>query len=679
MKYDEWFAAIRDLSQRPPGGADADFLVKTTLAARGVIGGEEQSAFLDCPPESLHDPFLFSDMGKAVARIKAAIAAGERIAVYGDYDADGLTACALMYLQLTDMGADCITYIPNRLEDGYGLRAEALDALRKQGASLCVTVDTGVTALAEAGEAAAMGLDLIITDHHECRESLPRACAVIDPKAPGCTYPFDGLAGVGVAFKLACALSGQTQEAMLSRFGDLVALGTVADIMPCLDENKRLIRRGLETMRLGGRPGICALITDIGIKSIRAHDVGFRIAPRLNAAGRMGRAELALELLLCDGGERAKVLAARLGELNTERRAAEDLIFTQALAALEKTESLPVAVLAGEDWHPGVTGIVAGRLAEKLRVPVFMISLEGDTGKGSARSTRGESLVRALSESAGLLKDYGGHELAAGFTVPRENIPPLRDALTAFFEKNAADAGRRVFSADAVIHPSRAVTDAVRRLDKLEPFGAENPKPVFIFENVHLREVSPIGSGKHTRFTLDCAGMLFHAVWFGVEAETLDIGSGEKADILFTPEINKYYSREVVQLHLVDIRPSAVQLERDTQEWDSYSRFCRGGCVDTGEARLLRPSRRELGTVWRRIRERKNAEGTALALARELAGSYDHRVPLGMVWVALDVFAEYNLIMIEKGDIWRVCARPEPEEKTDASESGILKRLDALM
>ena len=389
MKYHQWKQAACDPAKAAAlEAAGLPPLAALTLCARGLDTPEKAAAFLNSGQGRLHDPFLMKDMDKATARLALALARGERVAVYGDYDVDGITATCLLTEFIRREGGEAVPYIPDRLEEGYGLNTDALDALCAGGVSLVVTVDCGITALEEARHAQALGMDLIITDHHECKEELPAALAVVDPHRPDCPYPFKSLAGVGVALKLALALAGPgREEELLARYGDLTAVGTVADVMRLTGENRTIVGRGLEQLRHTARPGLKALLSQAGLeeKPVTSISVGYVLAPRLNASGRMGQAALAGELLLTQNPARGEELAAQLCQLNRERQTIEAQILAEChvLADALPPEQRLALVLAGDHWHQGVVGIVASRLAEKYFCPTFMICLQDGKGKGS--------------------------------------------------------------------------------------------------------------------------------------------------------------------------------------------------------------------------------------------------------------------------------------------------------
>ena len=553
-------SAVADMEERGRSP-----LAARLLAARGFLSHDEAETVLAVGLDALHDPFLLPDMQKAVDRINAALSSGESIAVYGDYDADGVTATALMVRTLRAKGASCVPYIPDRADEGYGLHASALRLLAGQGIKLVITVDTGITAMAEADLCKELGLDLIITDHHECRDTLPSAAAVINPRRSDSRYPFAGLAGVGVAFKLACALEGNTRR-ILSRYGDLVAIGTVADIMPVTGENRTLIAYGLHRAEQTKRPGLLALLCELELKGkrISADTISFSLAPRINAAGRVGQAGTALELFLTDDPLKARALAEQLSLLNAQRQIMENTITGQAAAALDPSD--PALVLWGDGWPSGVAGIAAARLAAKYDRPVFLICLDEDTGKGSARSARGINLVEILSSQKALLSDYGGHAQAAGFSIPRNNIGAFKEAVLAACAEIRPE--ERALDIDASLLPEWVTLDGLRSLEGLSPFGKDFAGPVFCLEDAEITGVVGMGGGKHMRVSLDCGGYFFGAVWFGQPPPLPDMG--KFVDIAFRPEINRFRGQESVQLQIIDIRPSARRAREGAREDGQY-------------------------------------------------------------------------------------------------------------
>ena len=433
MKFKEWSVAPPcPNGRRALEESGLSPLLAAVLSARGVTDPEDARRLLSPQAEPLLDPMLMRDMDRAVARVRRAVENGETITVYGDYDVDGITSTCLLTQFLQSLGADVRPYIPGRLEEGYGLNHEAVAAQARQGVGLIITVDCGITALDEADYARELGVDLVITDHHACKDRLPQAAAVVDPHRPDCPYPFKGLAGVGVALKLAMAVAGPEKAgAVFRQYRDLAAVGTVADVMPMTGENRTIVRQGLDDLHPPRRLGFAKLIECAGLseRPMTSVTVGCALAPRINASGRLGRAEVALELLLTQDPDRAEALAQTLCDLNRERQTIEGDIFQQCVQRLTEQPQSGAIVLADQQWHQGVVGIVASRLAEQFACPTFMVCLDQGMGKGSCRSWGGVNLFQMLQSCAPLLESFGGHAMAAGFTVREENIPALADAL----------------------------------------------------------------------------------------------------------------------------------------------------------------------------------------------------------------------------------------------------------
>ena len=453
-------------------------LTAMILAARGMDDAASAKEFLDCDRQMI-DPFLMTDMDLAEARVRKALQHGEKIAVFGDYDVDGITATCLLTSFLRSMGGNVISYTPGRLEEGYGVNPIAIRQLHAEGVKLIVTVDCGITAVEEAQLCKQLGIDLVITDHHECKEQLPEAVAVVDPHRPDGGYPHKNLSGVGVAFKLAAALCG-SQEEVLAEYADMVCLGTVAEVMPLGGENRVFVARGLELLRHTHRPGNAALMKESGCESdnVNATSIGFMLAPRINAAGRMGQIELAVDLFLTDDEDKATYLAQSLCELNRQRQQVESDIYRQAVQMLPTGSTPEAIVLADERWHQGVVGIVASRIAEEYCCPTFLFCLDGDHGKASSRSFGGFNLFQALKNHSHLLESYGGHELAAGFTIHRSQIDAFREAVCRDARQYYAESGQRtVLDIDCAVTADLLSVGSIDALSALEPCGNGCPKP----------------------------------------------------------------------------------------------------------------------------------------------------------------------------------------------------------
>ena len=536
-------------------------LVSVFLASRGVTNIEEARNIYGDTPSRIYDPFLMADMEKAVARIFSAVEKKEHIAIYGDYDVDGMTSCALLAQWLRSKGADFEIYIPSRFGEGYGLNCPALDTLKERGVSLIITVDCGITAIAEAEYAGSIGLGLVITDHHECRAELPQADAVIDPKRPDCEYPHKALAGVGVVFKLVCALENNIGDnEMFRKYGDLVAIGTVADVMPVVGENRELIRRGLRVINDDPRPGLLRLLRETYPErgKVTTATVGFTIAPRLNAAGRMGQTELSVDLLMTDDDAEAEKLTAELNRLNSERRRLEVEIYENAVSMLPVSGPDGPIVLAQRGWYQGVTGIVAAKMSEHHLLPAIIISIDDDgIGRGSCRSFGSFGIYGALQSCEDILDDYGGHELAAGVTIAEKNVDELRRRVREYY-LNSIDAtpGAGLKLDFEVEKPELLSIKNVEALELLEPFGFGNPPPNLYIKNALLSAVYSIGAGKHTRLRIEKSGKSLDCIYFSMQSENLDVSTGMLVDVAFEPQINEFRGRTNVQLHVFDVKAS---------------------------------------------------------------------------------------------------------------------------
>lgn len=553
------------------------------LAARGIREPGRIREFLESRLTQLRDPDALPGALAAAERIRHAIRSGERIAVYGDYDVDGMAATALLIRCLELLGAQAISYVPCRLEEGYGVHADALRTLAERGVKLVVTVDCGISSLAAADVARQLGLGLVISDHHEFGPSLPPADAIVHPRLPGGNDPFAGLCGAGVAFKLAwvlCQLDSQSKKVterlrnFLMQAVGLAALGTIADVVPLVDENRVLVRHGLASLRQQPSPGLQALLRLTALDQkpeLTAEDVAFTLAPRLNAAGRLGQAALAVELLTTDSAPRAGALAEYLNELNSSRESLERSVYLAANKQVQEQfdpEGDAALVLAGRGWHPGVIGIVASRLVDKYHRPVVMIALDSAGLKpaiGSARSVAGFNLHLALQASGDHLASYGGHAAAAGLKIEEPQIDAFRESFCEYAAGEIAHE-RRVaeLHIDAEVPFSALTLPAVEQLERLAPFGHGNPRPLLCAAQVKLAQPpKKIGGGeRHLALQLAQHGIGLRGVAFGGSdwAEPLQRHDGEIA-VAFRPVINHFRGRRTVELHVCDWQvPTAAVL-----------------------------------------------------------------------------------------------------------------------
>ena len=685
MKYKQWkVAAPCPEGQWALEQAGLSPLLAGLLAARGIVRPEDAQRLLTPSREPIPDPMLLRDMDRAVRRVRLALENGELIAVYGDYDVDGITATCLLTQFLTARGGRVVPYIPSRLGEGYGLNPEALHALAQQGVALILTVDCGITAVEETALAGALGIDVVITDHHACKEDLPAAAAVVDPHQPGCPYPFKGLAGVGVALMLALAVAGpQDAPAVLEEFCDLAAVGTVADVMPMTGANRAIVSLGLQRLDPPQRQGFASLIRCAGLedKPVTSVSVGYTLAPRINASGRMGMAEVAVELFLTKDSARADMLAAQLCELNRERQGIEGDIFQQCVHRLEESPQQGAIVLAGDQWHQGVVGIVASRLAEKYACPCFMICLDGGVGKGSCRSWGDINLFELLSSCHQFLENFGGHALAAGFTVREENIPALSQALRrAVADSCHGEALPSVLEVDMAVAPQHLTVEAVESLDLLEPCGTGNPRPVFLLQGAQVHAMSQVGRGRHLKLRLESRGVPMDAIYFSNQGSELGLYPGCRVDVVFYPQINDFRGRRDLQLQVVDLHlaPSRAQLERAI-----YDKYRQGKPLTCEEARFLLPSRGDFVGLYRWLERQSTGctvvEDTPARIARSVARATRQREVPARTMLCLEVLEERGLIDLNRRtDRIQITLR-HVEHKVDLEASEIIRRLRAIL
>ena len=622
-------------------------LTSMILSARGLETPRQAQAYLGCDAP-LCNPFLMKDMSLAADRVALALRNGEKIAVFGDYDVDGITATCLLTHFLRRQGGNVVSYIPGRLEEGYGLNPIAIHQLHQEGVNLIITVDCGITAVEEAQLCKELGIQLVITDHHECKEILPEAAAVVDPHQPGCNYPHRNLSGVGVAFKLASALCGN-QEQVLAEYADMVCLGTVADVMALQGENRVFVDRGLQSLRNTHRPGIAALMKEAGCapEAVSASAIGFMLAPRINAAGRMGQIDLAVELFLTEDPQQAAQLAKALCDLNRQRQAVESEIYDQAVSMLPEGQVPEAIVLAEETWHQGVVGIVASRIAEEYSCPTFLICLDGDHGKASSRSYGGFNLFSALRELSPLLESYGGHELAAGFTISRNQICEFRQRIcelaSAFY---CDDTPRTTLEIDCAIPAEMLTISGIDALSALEPCGNGCPKPVLMMKNLIVERINLVGNGRHMRLRLRSGRHSIGAIYFSATPETASICQGDLVDVAFTPQINEFRGERSVQMNIIDIRPACAA--EVCPELGSYHALRRNE-LNPQIAEELLPDRATLAMVWRYLASMGDTvQETPMCLCRKIVRWSGTPLSLGKFFTCLDIFADVDLLQIQR-------------------------------
>lgn len=535
-------------------------LTAIILYNRGIREDAAITSFLSKDLGVMHDPYLLKDMEKAAERIRKARDNHEKITIYGDYDVDGITSIAILYKHLQEMGIDVAYYVPDRMQEGYGVNKDALDKIHQDGTSLIITVDTGITAVEESEYAKELGLDVIVTDHHECKERIPDVYAAVDPKRKDCPYPFKSLAGVGVVFKLIQALDDRKSlPDLMDKYADLMCLGTVADISPLVDENRVIVTEGLKRFNTTQNVGLRALI-DVSTngKSITTSTIGYTIAPRINASGRLGCASRSVELFLTDDAEKARSLAESLCEENTLRQQTEQKMFKEAMEYLEEHPEVKeddVIVIPHENWHHGIVGIVSSKITEKFYKPSILFAIDGDEAKGSGRSVNGFNLFGALENCSDLLEKFGGHELAAGLTIKSENIEAFRKIINSCSKGQFTETMMTpTIMLDAAIKVPYITLDTVNDINQLQPFGVDNPTPSFAVRNIKIHKISVMSDGRHLRMTLLKEGKYLDAVGFGMGEYYHYLEEGDYIDVAFALDINDYKGFQNVQLILKDIK-----------------------------------------------------------------------------------------------------------------------------
>jgi len=644
-------------------------LAAAVAAARGLTGERFDDLFEDGRAR-LWDPLLMRDLDRAAAAVREAVEAGDLICVFGDYDCDGICSTAIVYDYLVQIGARVCYRIPNREREGYGLNKTAIRELAEYGVRLLLTVDNGVSAIDEINYANGLGLRVVVTDHHEPRAVLPAAAAVVDPHRPDCAYPDKDLCGAGVAFKLLCALEGETGHGLLEAYGDLLAIATVADVVSLTGENRVFVRRGLQLLRESERCGLRALLAAAGLagKPLTADSVAFGLAPRMNAAGRIDSAETAVELLLTEREGEAQELAALLDSYNLTRREQEAVVIDDIAAQVSERPALlheRILVLDGEGYNAGIVGIVCSRLVERFGKPCIIIAREGETAKASGRSIPGFSLIDAVSACAPLLTHYGGHPMAAGFSLMSADIPAFRAAIAAYAAKTAPEMPPVELRVDCVVSPSLLTVGEVQGLAALEPFGCGNEPPVFAVCGALLERVIPLSEGRHCKLRLSKDGEAFFVLCFSVSADRLGFSAGDTVDVAFSASLNEYQGTVGVALRLRGIRlcgEDLAALHRGRQTYEACLRGEKGGAAYI-------PDREEAAAVYRWIRAAGRQNGAPDALYR----AFCRARPMDYVrfCVCIDAMEELQLLRRSGGMVEVV---PDAA-KVDFGSAAIIRRL----
>lgn len=534
-------------------------LIATILVNKNLEEKKDIDKFLNPTRNDFYDPYLMPDMEIAINRIIEAIEKREKIIIYGDYDVDGITSITVLKKFLLERGAIVDDYIPNRLDEGYGLNKEAIKKIVEEKYTLMITVDCGISGIDEVEYANSLGLETIITDHHEQAEKLPRALAVVDAKRKDNKYPFNQLAGVGVVFKLiqGIGIKLNLEEKEYLKFLDLVCVGTISDIVPLVDENRVIAKLGLKLVKVTKNIGLKTLLDSIGYKNIDSTCVSFGLAPRINACGRMGHQEEALKLFLTEDPNEAGRIANKLNEYNRERQEKEKKIFTEALEMIKNDKNdKPCIILAGENWHHGVIGIVASKVTEMYFKPSILICLEDDEGKGSGRSIPGFDLHEALSKCDKYIKKFGGHSMAIGITIKKDEFSKFKEQFEEYASSCNIDKIVPVIHIDEEVSLRNINKEVVKELSLLEPFGEGNKMPLFLYKNLKIHSIRALSEGKHLKLTLKDDNYMIDAIGFNMGELANEYLIGNKVDIVGTLEINNFNNNDNIQINLKDIRKS---------------------------------------------------------------------------------------------------------------------------
>ena len=629
----------KEYSERIVKESGVTGLCGDVLASRGFKNAAEAAEYLNT--DKLSDPFILKDMTEAAEIINRAVEDFDSICIYGDYDCDGITSTVMLFSYLECMGANVTYYIPERSE-GYGLNSDAVKKLAEQGEDLIITVDNGISAIDEAELIYKLGMKLIVTDHHQPGEKLPRAEAVVNPHRKDCDSPFKFLCGAGVVLKLIAALENGDFEVAMNEYGELAAIGTVADIVSLSGENRFIVSRGLQLLVNSERCGINALIKKSGLKSpITSTSLAFGIAPRINASGRFGSPSLAAKLLLTDDEQEAEMLANELDRLNNERKKAENEIID---SINEKINSVPeilynrVLVLSGENWSHGVIGIVASRMVERFDKPCFMITIEGEISRGSARSFGDFSIFKALDYCSDLLIKYGGHLGAGGFSIETSKIEDFNKRIQEFAEINFRMMPVPDITADKLILPDEINVNNIEGLQILEPFGEGNRQPVFALCGAVIEDIVPLSKGIHTKLKLRYGGSFMDALIFRYSPEDIFLKKGDRADFMVTLEAQVYAGRKFICIIVKDFRKNGIEQKKYFAAKETYEKYKRNEDLPVTYYNRICPERGELVSVYKTIAGGKFSMDTLYMSAMSQDMNYCK------LRLCVDIFSELGLV-----------------------------------
>ena len=660
------------------------------LVSKGFDTPEKADAYLNSNISDLADPYLLRDMDKAVERIKKAVSEREKIMIYGDYDVDGITSVAALFRYLTFKGADVCCYIPERINEGYGLNTLAIEKFANDGVKLIITVDSGITAHEEIDFARNLGIDVVITDHHECREELPSAIAVVNPHRQDSEYPFKELAGVGVVFRLICAYEGNRNLANIaSKYSDIVALGTVADVMPIVGENRIIVKHGLASLVNTKNKGLCALIEQTFSerkasqrKNITAASIGFGLAPRINAAGRIGDVNKALQLLITENKSEADNIATYLCSVNRERQLVENMIFEEAVRQIESSHDFDndkVIVLVSEKWHLGVIGIVASKITERYKLPSILISIDGEIGKGSGRSVKGFNINEAISACKHLLIKYGGHELAAGLTIDKNNVSQFRKAINEYASKTFDFSSVcNYLNADFEIDVRDITVEHAKDIQSMEPFGLQNPLPLFLIKNAVIKELYSIGDGKHLKLIIEKNSCLATAIYFGMSIDRFGFAEGDAIDMMCNMDLNDFRGTLSVQVIVKDVKMCEKDLLLKKHYENAYLE------INSGVESAHVPTMTDFKAAFLYLKSKITSLDSEYVLdiwkaAKDVSRQYSAMCSSLKLNIILDVFEEMGLITLSRQNSESaVISLCKTEGKVNLENSSYLKSLKKI-
>lgn len=618
------------------------FFLAMLLEIRGFHTEEQLEGMLGAA--ELSNPFLMKDMDKAVARIRQAVDGFEKIAVYGDYDADGVTSTSMLFTYLEAVGADVMYYIPQREGEGYGMNCGAVKHLHSLGVRLIVTVDNGISSLEEVALAKELGIDVVVTDHHRPHEFLPDAAAVVDAYRADDESPFQDFSGAGVALKLLIALEDGDAQGILEEYADLAALGTVGDVVPVVGENRLIVQAGLKSIARRGRPGISALLDACFTgRELTATGLAFTLIPRLNATGRMGSPEKAVRLLCCEDEEEAVSIAEGICENNDQRRRVEADILAEAMAKIEEDPALQysrVMVVTGHSWHHGVIGIVAARITERYGKPCFVVSEDGEFAKGSGRSVEGFSLFNAVSFCKEILERFGGHPMAAGVTLRAERVEEFRRLLNEYAAQACPEMPAQCIRLDCRLNPASLSVSMPRDLRRMEPFGSGNAQPLFGLFNMELREIVPVGGGNHLRLVCQKQGAFVNCMRFGMKPEEFPFEPGDRLDLAVTLDEKEYRGEDRLTVTVRDVRLAGLDDRAQIHSYRLYERFLRREPMTQEDCGVLAPTREELAAVYRML---ASFRGAAFGVESALGILKHLNFTAGKLLFSLDVMVERGL------------------------------------